>query len=288
MPPELVGILNINKPRGWTSHAAVARVRRLAQQRRVGHAGTLDPLAEGVLPILLGRATRLTDFVQSGHKRYTATVCLGVATTTEDAEGEVIETRPVPPLSREQVEAALAAFRGAIQQRPPAYSAIKVGGQRAYRVARRGDTVELAPRGVTIYALHLVDLESDRLTLDVTCSRGTYIRALARDLAAQLGTVGHLVGLVRTQVGPFTIDSAHSLDAIAEQGVAAALLPPDAAIPDLPTFQADPSQVARLAAGQLIAAPGLQAAHVRVYDPEGRLVCIGAADGDRLRPRIAL
>jgi tRNA pseudouridine55 synthase len=266
----------------------VAKVRRLAGQRRVGHAGTLDPLAEGVLPILLGRATRLTELIQAGPKRYTAEVCLGIATSTDDAEGEVITRQPVPEYTQAQLEDVLEKFRGEIQQVPPMYSAIRVGGQRAYAVARRGGTFELHPRSVTIYDLHAESLAPETLRLDVTCSRGTYIRALARDIAASLGTVGHLTRLVRTQVGPFTLQTAVELDAIAERGVQAVVLPPDAAVLDLPAYHATDAEVARLLNGQAIAAPGLQAEAVRVYDRHGTLRWIGSAADDRLRPRISL
>jgi tRNA pseudouridine55 synthase len=277
----IVGILNINKPSGWTSHDVVARVRRLAGEKRVGHAGTLDPLAEGVLPVLLGRATRLADFVQAGRKTYVARVALGTSTSTDDLEGEVIETRPVP--GQLDLESALALFLGDIQQTPPAYSAVKVAGQRAYAVARRGGTVTLEARPVTIYDLHV--LSHAPLTLEVSCSRGTYIRSLARDLALALGTVGHLEHLVRTRVGPFRIEDAVALDGL---DVAASLLPADRALQDAPTFQAAADDLARLMNGQAVAAAGLHADPVRVYDPEGRLVCVGRADGDLLHPRLML
>jgi tRNA pseudouridine55 synthase len=277
----IVGILNINKPPGWTSHDVVARVRRLAGEKRVGHAGTLDPLAEGVLPVLLGRATRLADFVQGGRKTYVARIGLGTATSTDDLEGEVIERRAVPPLL--DVESVLDRFRGEQLQTPPAYSAVKIAGQRAYAVARRGGTVTLEARPITVYELRLLTLEP--FTLEVMCSRGTYIRSLARDLAVALGTVGHLEHLVRTRVGPFTLADAVALDGL---DVAAALLPADAALPDAPAFTADGDDLARLMNGQAVAADGLHGDPVRVYDPQGRLVCVGRADGDLLRPRLML
>jgi tRNA pseudouridine55 synthase len=275
-----VGILNINKPAGWTSHDVVARVRRLAGETRVGHAGTLDPLAEGVLPILLGRATRLADFIQAGRKTYRAEIRLGIATSTDDAEGTVVEERPVPAFDNNSV---LDQFRGEIQQTPPAYSAIKVAGQRAYAVARRGGEVALQPRPVTIYDLRVLSIEP--LTLEVTCSKGTYIRSLARDLALTLGTVGHLKHLVRTCVGPFTLDDAVTLESL---DVTQSLLPPDRALPDAPSFKPDPDALARLLNGQPIPVAGLRGDPVRVYDPEGRLVCIARADGESLHPRLML
>jgi tRNA pseudouridine55 synthase len=281
------GLLNVHKEPGWTSHDVVAKVRRLAGQKRVGHAGTLDPLAEGVLPVLLGRATRLADTLQSGEKRYQAWVQLGVATTTDDAEGEITSTSPIPALSTCQIEAALSQFRGTIRQVPPAYSAIKVNGQRAYALARRGDRPDLAARQVTITDLRLLEHGPDCLVLEVGCSKGTYVRSLARDVAAALGTIGHLTRLVRTQVGPFRLEDALTLSAIAERGVPAVLLSPEAALPAAPVYQANTADTARLRNGQPISSR-LVAPTVRVHEPSGRLVCVGSANGEMLRPRILL
>lgn len=286
--PELTGLLNVHKPKGWTSHDVVARARRLSGQRRVGHAGTLDPLAEGVLPVLLGRATRLADLVGNQPKRYVAEVRLGTATDTDDAEGAEVARAPVPPLDREAVEAVLARFRGTIQQVPPAYSAVKVAGRRAYAVARGGGQVALAPRTVTVYELRLAGLEGDLLRLEVVCSRGTYVRSLARDLAQALGTRGHLTALVRTQVGPFRLEEAVTLEQVAERGVSACLLPPERVLPRMPAYHADDRALGDLAHGRRVPAQGLQAEMVRVYDAQGRLVAVGTADGTWLRPRIWL
>jgi tRNA pseudouridine55 synthase len=285
---DVTGILNVHKAAGWTSHDVVAKVRRLAGQKRVGHAGTLDPLAEGVLPVLLGRATRLADFVQQGEKTYRATVSLGASTETDDREGSVTATGPIPPLSAAQVEEALSAFRGEIMQKPPAYSALKIGGQRAYAVARRGEEVDLAPRPVIIHAVHLLALDNASLELEVTCSKGTYIRALARDLATALGTLGHLSALVRTRVGPFQLSDSLTLDDIADRGAASAVLPASQAIPEAPVFNADADQTTRLLYGQTVPVDSLHAQSVWVYDPSGQLVCLASADGSLLRPRLAL
>jgi tRNA pseudouridine55 synthase len=168
------------------------------------------------------------------------------------------------------------------------YSAIKVNGQRAYAVARRGEAVELAPRQVTITELRLLDSSADGLVLEVACSKGTYIRALARDISRALGTLGHLTRLVRTQVGPFRLEDALTLSAIAEHGVASALLPPEVALPNAPVYCAEPSDAMRLANGQAVSSEGLLAELVRVHDPAGQLVCLASADGQRLRPRIVL
>jgi tRNA pseudouridine55 synthase len=267
----------------------VAKVRRLAGQRRVGHAGTLDPLAEGVLPVLLGRATRLADFVQMGSKTYVTTITLGSATATDDAEGEVIASAPVPPLSAEIVEESLAQFRGEIQQIPPKYSALKVDGHRAYAIARAGGDVSLAQRTITVHGLRLLEMAPARLDLEVDCSRGTYIRALARDIACALGTLGYMASLVRTRVGAFPIDAAVTPEHLAAHGVLASLLPPSRAIPDAPAEHVSVDDARRLQNGQAVSAtPGLRAESVWVYDPDDQLICLAAAEGGRLRPRICL
>jgi tRNA pseudouridine55 synthase len=285
---DLTGILNVDKPSGWTSHDVVARIRRLASQKRVGHAGTLDPLAQGVLPVLLGRATRLADFIQSGRKTYAAVVKLGTATETDDAEGAVIATSAVPPLTEPLLEQTLATFHGEILQTPPKYSALKVAGRRAYAVARAGGNVELEPRQVTIDELLLRAWSPTELTLEITCSKGTYIRALARDIAAAIGTVGHLASLRRTRVGPFLVENALTLEQLADRGVPASLLPASCAIPDAPRFRADADQSEKLRNGRPIGVEMLRSDSVWVYDPSGQLVCLASADSGWLRPRIAL
>lgn len=285
---DLTGVLNVHKPKGWTSHDVVARVRGLAGQKRVGHAGTLDPMAEGVLPVLLGRATRLADIIQLGHKTYAATAYLGASTDTDDAEGAVIREQPVPPLTDALVAAALDRFRGEIQQTPPQYSALKVAGRRAYAVARSGGSVELAARPVTVHSLRLLGWSATQLTFEVTCSRGTYIRALARDIAVALGTLGHLTALVRNRVGPFCLEDALTPDDLARRGVAAAVLPANAALPDAPHYAATSEEAMRLANGQVLPAAGLCAESLWVYDPAGKLVCLASADGILLRSRLAL
>ena len=267
----------------------VARVRRVANQKRVGHAGTLDPLADGVLPVLLGRATRLADFIQAGQKTYRAVVCLGTATETDDAEGAVTSVAAVPEVSESRLSnEVLAAFEGEILQTPPRYSALKVGGRRAYAVARAGGDVDLAPRRVTIHAIRLVHWTPTELTLEVTCSKGTYIRALARDVAVALGTVGHLGGLTRTQVGPFSLEESITIDELAERGADALILPASRALPAAPCISVDRTQADRLGNGQPIAAESLRAEAVWVYDPDGRLVCLASAEGMQLRPRLLL
>ena len=206
------GLVVVDKPGGITSHDVVARVRRLAGTRKVGHAGTLDPMATGVLVLGLNRATRLLGHLTLTDKRYSATVRLGVTTTTDDAEGEVVETRPTEGLSEADVRSALTAFAGEIDQVPSSVSAIKVAGKRAYARVRDGEEVDLPTRRVTVHSLDVTTLDLPSLEIDVRCSSGTYIRAIARDLGAALGVGGHLTALRRTAVGPFTVDDAHTLD----------------------------------------------------------------------------
>ena len=214
------GFLVVDKPGGMTSHDVVARVRRLAATRKVGHAGTLDPMATGVLVVGIGRATRLLGHLVLAEKAYDATVRLGAATTTDDAEGEVLSTASAAHLGLDAVEAAAARFRGAIEQRPSAVSAIKVDGRRSYARVRAGEQVDLPPRPVTVHELRLGEARrvGDLLDVDlsVRCSSGTYVRALARDLGDLLGVGGHLTALRRTSVGPFGLAEARTLEQLAE------------------------------------------------------------------------
>lgn len=205
------GILNINKPQGITSYGVVAVVKRLTGERRVGHAGTLDPLAVGVLPVCLGRGTRVVDFLSEGHKVYRAEIQLGSATDTYDASGRVTRRGDPSVIGRGQLESALAPFRGLIKQTPPMYSALKHRGKRLYELARAGITVERESRPIEIYRLELLDFRPPLVTLEVECGKGTYIRSLAHDLGQALGCGAHLKSLVRSRYGCFSIDDAISL-----------------------------------------------------------------------------
>ena len=247
-------------------------------------------MATGVLPVLLGRATRLMDLIQSGAKIYVAEIQLGAATETDDAEGAVTAEARVPPITRPLLESTLEKFTGNILQTPPKYSALKVSGQRAYALARGGAEVALEPRQVTIHSLALLEFSEQSLRVEVTCSKGTYIRALARDIARALGTLGHMASLVRTRVGPFLLGDALTLDEIAARGAESALLPASHVLPDAPHFSASTDEARRLLKGQAIALNGLglHAESVWVYDPDGRLIGLGYADGLQLRPRLAL
>jgi tRNA pseudouridine55 synthase len=212
---EQSGLVVVDKPGGMTSHDVVARIRRLAGTHKVGHAGTLDPMATGVLVVGVNRATRLLGHLTLADKRYDATVRLGVTTTTDDAEGDVLETRTTDALTEATIRQALTAFTGEIDQVPSAVSAVKIGGRRAYARVRAGETVDLPARRVTVHSLDVTAIDLPTLELSVHCSTGTYVRALARDLGAALGVGAHLAGLRRTSVGPFTIADSHTLDALA-------------------------------------------------------------------------
>ena len=228
---------------------------------KIGHGGTLDPLATGVLPIALGEATKLAGRMLDATKGYVFTVAWGSATATDDAEGAIVATSAVRPSSA-AVEAALPAFRGPIVQTPPAYSALKVDGERAYKLARAGETVVLAERHLTIFALDLLDARAGAADFDVTCSKGTYVRSLARDLALTLGTVGHVAALRRTRAGPFTLTQAISLDKLAallQSGDEQVTLPLTAGLDDIPALPVTPEDAALLKQGRTL--PGHPASH---------------------------
>ena len=208
------GILIVDKPAGWTSSDVVGFVRGRSRVRRVGHAGTLDPAATGLLPLLLGQATRLTDYLMDATKIYVAEVELGVETDTYDAEGEVMARRDASTVTRAAIEALLPAFTGDIEQTPPAFSALKRDGVPLYKRARRGETIELRPRPVRVNSLRLLAFEPPRATLEVDCGKGFYVRSLAHDLGRRLGTGAMLAGLVRTRVGPFRLKGAVALETL--------------------------------------------------------------------------
>ena len=295
----LDGILVVAKPAGPTSHDVVALVRRLAATRRVGHGGTLDPFASGVLPVFLGRATRVVEYHLADRKAYRATVCFGATSTTDDLEGE-LEPANGPAPDRAAVTAALPAFLGRISQTPPAYSAIKVSGRRAYALARAGQKVELAAREVEIDSLELVDWDAsdpDRpvAVIEVRCSAGTYVRALARDLGVALGSAAYLGALVRTASGPFTLDSAVSLEDVRSAagddgaGIRSLLRPIDAGLDRFPTVVLSESELAAVSRGQLIRPLAPLPADsddgaIRLLGPDGALVAFATVRAGRLAP----
>ena len=279
------GILLLDKPVGPTSHDAVARVRRAAGLRRVGHAGTLDPLADGLLVLGLGPAARFLEYLVGLDKTYETIVRLGQATTTYDSEGEVTAEHPVS-VSAAQLTAALDAFRGPIRQRVPSHSAVKRDGRPLYESARRGEMIDLPQRDVVIHALDLLAFDPPLVTLRVACSSGTYIRSLAHDLGAALGCGGHVAALRRTAVGVFSVDGAVPLDTLTPQSVAAALLPPAAAVAHLPRLEVDESEATRLSLGQRLAAPpDALAGNAAAFGPDGRFLGVVEVDGDVIRPR---
>lgn len=212
--PDHSALFLVDKPTGPTSHDVVQKLRRWTGVRRVGHGGTLDPMATGLLPVFVGRATRLIEFLGEHPKRYTATIRLGLRTDTDDAEGEVVSEAPVPELTTADLERALEPFRGDVEQVPPAFSAVKVGGVTAHRAARRGAPVEIAPRSVTVHDLSIESWDSPLLQVAMTVSTGTYVRAIARDLGESLGCGGHVVEMRRTGIGPVDVEQAHTPDAL--------------------------------------------------------------------------
>jgi tRNA pseudouridine55 synthase len=268
------GLLIVDKPAGITSHDVVNRVRRLSKMRRVGHAGTLDPMATGVLVLLLGAATRLSRFAMAGHKRYLGVVRLGETTNTYDAAGEITERRPVTA-DLPTIERALERFRGPILQTPPMFAAIKVQGAKLYELARRGEEVEREPRPVTIDTIDIVAWQPPDLTLDVRCSPGTYIRSLAHDLGEALGCGAHLHSLRRTASGTATLEQCHRLDALETPGdLAAALLPPQAALGAMPVVLLSPTQEQTVRYGQALDLPFTETPDglLQAHDPQGRLI----------------
>ncbi|ADL45038.1 tRNA pseudouridine(55) synthase TruB [Micromonospora aurantiaca] len=287
------GLIVVDKPGGMTSHDVVARIRRLARTRRVGHGGTLDPMATGVLVIGVGRATRLLTYVIGAGKSYAATIRLGQATVTDDAEGEVVATTPAGAVTDDGVRAALAALTGEIDQVPSAVSAIKIDGQRAYKRVRDGEAVELPARRVTVSRLDVLAIRRDvpdvvDVDVDVTCSSGTYIRALARDAGAALGVGGHLTALRRTAVGGFTLAEAATLDQLEERAPDVVNLPLDAAAARFfPRRDATADETRVLSHGGPLAPAGITGPYA-VFDPAGGLIAIVSERDGRARAEIVL
>jgi tRNA pseudouridine55 synthase len=294
------GLLVIDKPPGCTSHDVVNRVRRLAGTRKVGHAGTLDPMATGVLVLGVERATRLLTYLVGADKAYTATVRLGVSTVTDDAEGEVLERREAGGIGAEEVAAAVAGLRGNLDQVPSAVSAIKVEGRRAYARARAGEQVVLAARAVTVRRFVVLAARSGTdgglgvldLDVEVDCSSGTYVRALARDLGAALRLGGHLTALRRTRVGPYHLGTActlEQLEARHEAGAPLGMLSMAAAAREaFPVRELSGEESRRLGHGQSLSAVGLGAGPVAAFAPDGALVALVSESGAQARPVLVL
>ena len=277
----MFGLLNIDKPVGWSSRDVVNRVERLVRPAKAGHAGTLDPLASGVLVVCMGPATRLIEYVQRMPKEYRATFLLGRSSASDDLETDVVELVDAPQPRLAEIEAALPRFVGTIQQRPPAYSALKVEGRRAYQLARRGDAPELAARPVDIYSLAVERYEYPELQLAIRCGGGAYVRSLGRDLAEACGTVAVMSALERTAVGGFRVEDALAGRLITQCDLSAHLLSPLAAAVDLPRVTLTADQVARAQRGDLFrveefgeSSPGAGTPRLAAVDERGLLVAL--------------
>ena len=288
---DVDGILLLDKPEGLTSNTALQRARRAYRARKAGHTGSLDPLASGLLPVCFGHATKASALLLDADKTYAVTIALGERTTTADREGDVIERAAVPLLTEASVRERAGRFLGESEQVPPMYSALKHDGQRLYRLARQGIEVERAPRRIAIRRLELLRISGNRLDFEVDCSKGTYVRTLAEDLARACDTVGHVVALRRLRLGPFQrprMQSLAQIEAMAAEGglLDALLLPADAALPELPEIRLGLAEQACVLHGQAVFATGPPACRVRMYGPEGRFLGVGRMSdaGQELAP----
>jgi len=282
------GILNVNKPVGPSSFSVVRDVRRLPGVLKAGHGGTLDPAAEGVLPILINAATRVADFVHEWPKTYVATIAFGFTSDTGDREGTITPAGDPAAITRARIESALPAFTGHIEQVPPLFSALKQGGEALYRKARRGEPVERVARPVEIHAIRLLDydLASAVARLEVSSGRGMYVRSLAHDLGSALGTGAYLSGLTRTAVGPLTVSDAVPMATLTGEGWTRWLLPMDLPIRSWPAVALDAAGVAAVRQGRAVPAPNSAAGRYRLLGPDGDLLAWGEADATmRIQPR---
>ena len=279
------GILVIDKSAGWTSQDVAAKLRGVFHERRVGHGGTLDPMATGVLPIFIGRATRAAEFLESAEKEYVAGLRLGVVTDTQDTSGNILETHPVA-VTREEVQAALRQFLGPIAQIPPMYSAIKINGQKLYELARRGQEVERKPRSITIHELELLEGADADYLLRVRCSKGTYVRTLCHDLGRALGCGGCMSSLRRTRAGSFTLSQAVTMQQVlnfaAEQAPQALLMPVDAVFSMHPPLIVTMGQAAKLKNGAQIKDWQFRPGTYRVYAEDGEFLLLGRVENGGL------
>ncbi|MFA1549966.1 tRNA pseudouridine(55) synthase TruB [Actinomadura chokoriensis] len=280
------GLVIVDKPADWTSHDVVGKMRRIARTRRVGHAGTLDPMATGVLVLGVGKATRLLGHLALTEKGYDATIRLGQSTNTDDAEGEITATASAASVTDEALRAGVADLTGPIQQVPPQVSAIKVNGERAYKMARKGEEVALAARPVTVHGFTVTGVrrQGDLIDVDasVSCSSGTYIRALARDLGASLGCGGHLTALRRTRVGPYDLSMARTLDQLAEKPE---ILPMGEAVAAVfPRRDVSDEDARKVAHGGRLPAAGLGPGPVGVFGPDGTLLALVEEQGRLAKP----
>jgi tRNA pseudouridine55 synthase len=291
------GILVIDKPRGWTSHDVVSKARRLLRERRIGHTGTLDPLATGVLVLCIGKATRIVRYLESADKEYLAECRLGVMTDTQDADGSVLESRSYAPPSCSAVAEALAAFRGEILQRPPRFSAIKVGGVPSHRLARKGVVQELAERSVTIRDIGLLEYADPVVRFRLACSKGTYVRTLCSDLGLRLGCGAHLAALVRTRAGRFSLAEALTMEQFADLAASGrtdeAAVSMDEALGDHPGIIVSAPDARRILHGNPVT--GYAACpeagpldRIRLREPGGALIAMGVLQAGTIRPEVVL
>ena len=295
---DIDGILLLDKPLHLTSNEALQRVKRLYQANKAGHTGSLDPLATGLLPVCLGGATKFSTYLLDADKHYRVRIRLGITTTTADAEGEVLETRPVVGVEEARLRAVMERFLGPIEQLPPMYSAVKHQGERLYKLARQGIEVERQPRTVTIHSMELIDLALPELELDVHCSKGTYVRTLAEDLGAELGCGGHVIGLRRTGVGPYveperrfvTLDEIEDLIAAHEDPyptLDSLLLPLESALEHWPAVRLTADAAFYLGQGQAVLVPQAPTGGVvRLYDPARHFLGVGfILDDGKVQPK---
>lgn len=286
------GILNINKPLGVTSHDVVGSVRKILKESRVGHTGTLDPLATGVLLLCVGRATRIARYLEAGEKEYRAVMRLGVTTDTLDAGGRVLTTQSYVPPDHLKIIDAARGFIGSILQRPPAYSAVKVGGVPSYKLAREGRAKPLSPRRVTIHDINLTAYEDPYVNFTITCSKGVYIRTLCADIGDALGMGAHLTGLVRTRSGRFGIAHAATLDHLADLAGAGnaerVVTPIDEALAEFPSIPVSEAETVRILHGNRIPCPrpSEDGGLVRLHSPSGRLLALARIVSGVMKPDI--
>ncbi|GAC1621032.1 MAG: tRNA pseudouridine(55) synthase TruB [Ktedonobacteraceae bacterium] len=279
------GILNTNKAIGMTSHDVVAKIRKLLKQKRVGHAGTLDPAAHGVLPICVGQGTRVAEYLSESGKAYEAEIRFGIVTDTYDAEGTILQTSDTATLTLAQIEEVLPQFLGPQMQRPPLYSAIKLQGQPAYKRVRAGEEITLAARPIEIYQLHILDWQAPRLTLAVDCSKGTYIRSLAYDFGERLRYGAHLSALTRTRSGPFFLSDSVTLEQIAEavehDTITQLLTSADTVLQHYPALHLDVPTVERVLHGNTFFYEEQPCELARVYDTTGHFLAIATWNAEQ-------
>lgn len=291
------GVLIINKPQNWTSHDVVNKARGLLQEKKIGHSGTLDPLATGVLVLCIGKATKIVRYLEADDKEYFAELKLGATTDTLDSAGSILETRGYSPPSREEVLLALDRFRGTSLQRPPAYSALKVSGVPSYRLARQGTVMEHEKRPVTISSITLLEYRDPLVRFSVTCSKGTYIRTLCADIGEFLGMGAHLTALVRTRSGRFRIEQAIDLEQLSQKaslGLAEqTLLPLSEALESFAAVTVDPSEALRISHGNAISIPPGFVVNdsqplIRVLDRNGRMLAVAKTVAGLIRPEAVI